>query len=172
MKTLLAAAVAAAALSFANTAGAAIILPGSPVFSAPEYAGQEVTFAGYGADDVLFQRIWSRLYDLQITSLTIVGTPHQDVYLSNLLIGETGADGTFDLSAPLQLGAPFRNYFVLKVGDWHTYTRFSFSGLSATGIATAVPEPSTWAMMIAGFALVGASLRKVRARGTAPYAQL
>jgi hypothetical protein len=35
-------------------------------------------------------------------------------------------------------------------------------GLTATGV---VPEPSTWAMMLAGFAMVGATLR-YRRRGT------
>ena len=39
--------------------------------------------------------------------------------------------------------------------------KFSFAGLW-TDIAEAVPEPATWAMMIAGFGLVGVTLRRRR----------
>jgi hypothetical protein len=40
---------------------------------------------------------------------------------------------------------------------------------SATGFGTAVPEPATWAMMIGGFALIGAAARR-RARSTNAFA--
>jgi hypothetical protein len=34
--------------------------------------------------------------------------------------------------------------------------------LSATGTFTAVPEPASWAMLIAGFGLTGAVMRRRR----------
>lgn len=39
---------------------------------------------------------------------------------------------------------------------------FSYSSLSRSSIAAAVPEPTTWALMILGFGAVGASLRRRR----------
>jgi hypothetical protein len=36
----------------------------------------------------------------------------------------------------------------------------SASGVFMTGLGSAVPEPSTWAMMIAGFGLVGVAMRR------------
>jgi hypothetical protein len=38
---------------------------------------------------------------------------------------------------------------------------FSFFGRDALSIGT-IPEPSSWAMLIAGFGLVGATLRRRR----------
>jgi hypothetical protein len=44
----------------------------------------------------------------------------------------------------------------------------SFPGGEIRGFLTAVPEPATWGLMIAGLGLVGAALRR---RGTQPVAQ-
>lgn len=46
----------------------------------------------------------------------------------------------------------------------HDATGFTFR------VSSAVPEPATWAMMIAGFGLVGASVRRDRTRATVAYA--
>ncbi|MBT9473847.1 MAG: PEPxxWA-CTERM sorting domain-containing protein [Phenylobacterium sp.] len=35
--------------------------------------------------------------------------------------------------------------------------------MEATSLSSAVPEPATWAMMIAGFGLAGSALRSRRA---------
>lgn len=48
--------------------------------------------------------------------------------------------------------------------DWGTPTQTSVTLLSST----AVPEPATWAMLIAGFGLAGAGLRKSRGQRRAP----
>ncbi len=39
--------------------------------------------------------------------------------------------------------------------------KFSFAGLW-TDIATGVPEPTTWALMLSGFGLAGVALRRRR----------
>jgi hypothetical protein len=47
--------------------------------------------------------------------------------------------------------------FGIQAGPGVSYT--SDSGVFLTGGAGAVPEPASWAMMIAGFALAGAAAR-------------
>lgn len=42
----------------------------------------------------------------------------------------------------------------------YSFNDFAIDDVSFTAVAGAVPEPSTWAMMICGFGLVGASLRR------------
>lgn len=49
---------------------------------------------------------------------------------------------------------------------------FRFDGvdepeLSFTTLATGAPEPATWALMIAGFGMVGASLRRLKPQAQA-----
>jgi hypothetical protein len=48
---------------------------------------------------------------------------------------------------------------------------FAISGLSfITGSVSAAPEPATWAMMIGGFGMAGASLRRRRNKVSVTYA--
>ena len=76
-------------------------------------------------------------------------------------IGDAAATGTFALNTIGSTSYTLDRFFVRYQ---------SISGLgrteSATGLGvmtTAVPEPATWGMMIAGFGLVGASLRRRKA---------
>ena len=64
-------------------------------------------------------------------------------------IGLNLAGGTDILNTPIPLGATTRDRAVA------TFT-ISYNSKAA---APAVPEPATWAMMLAGFGLVGASMR-------------
>ena len=60
----------------------------------------------------------------------------------------------------------------LRTG-WHPDKDYIFVDNFTLGAATpvsAVPEPATWAMMIAGFGLAGSALRRRRAGRDAAYA--
>lgn len=51
-----------------------------------------------------------------------------------------------------------RNY--LQVSGYWGKEGGSYSGTFAYGTAASVPEPASWAMLIAGFGLIGASMRR------------
>ena len=62
---------------------------------------------------------------------------------------------------------PNINYFVWlnggdpqSTGSWNYFNNFGDAQFSATFSPAAVPEPATWAMMIGGFALAGAAMRR------------
>lgn len=55
----------------------------------------------------------------------------------------------------LSANSMFSDYIGLEVQDGYTFT--SASGFRYEGIAAAVPEPSTWALMLAGLGLLGAA---------------
>lgn len=60
------------------------------------------------------------------------------------------------------------NATAFTVGTFGVINGSTFSGLAFAPTVAAVPEPSTWAMMFAGFAIVGSALR--RRKSTAVYA--
>lgn len=55
----------------------------------------------------------------------------------------------------VSVNSMFSDYIGLEVQDGYTFT--SASGFRYEGIAAAVPEPSTWALMLAGLGLLGAA---------------
>ncbi|WP_439544800.1 PEPxxWA-CTERM sorting domain-containing protein [Sandarakinorhabdus sp.] len=66
----------------------------------------------------------------------------------------------------LQYSYNFGTYsFDVQAGDTYGFYMFSNDSFGGRAILTigAIPEPSSWAMLIAGFGLVGASLRRHRA---------
>ena len=73
----------------------------------------------------------------------------------------TGAPGGIDLS--FAFGSETVNLYVLDGADWNVVT-----DISATAVA-AVPEPSTWAMMILGFAGIVVMGAKRRREGGAAF---
>lgn len=102
------------------------------------------------------------------------------------LFGRTPTPGNNDSSlsalvyhdAPADLSAPFFVYAygsgalqLYKPDSWGEMlaeTEFEFGGLEVTYVGPSptpggVPEPATWALMIAGFGLAGAALRRRRA---------
>ena len=63
-------------------------------------------------------------------------------------------------------GPRFRNLGYVRAGVPDGF--FSFSGrVSTTPIASGVPEPGTWAMMIGGFGFAGSAFRRARKNGQA-----
>lgn len=57
---------------------------------------------------------------------------------------------------------------ITVLGNWGKKGGAYTGGLSFT--AAAVPEPASWAMMISGFALVGAAMRRRRVKTNVSYA--
>lgn len=67
-------------------------------------------------------------------------------------------DATEALSQPLS----FR-FRVTEESSVYSQVNFDNVAMEATSLSSAVPEPATWAMMIAGFGLAGSALRSRRA---------
>jgi len=63
---------------------------------------------------------------------------------------------------PINVEMDFLNTgtFGIRTDPGVTFT--SASGVLLTGVTSAIPEPATWAMMITGFGLVGATVRRRR----------
>lgn len=108
------------------------------VFFSPCYSGGSCELSGYAQGNRA---------TFQFGDGINIYSPFNDAYnegdLANLLIGYTGGASLAAFLDPSQAGLPF------------TAQVFQFA---------AVPEPSTWAMLIVGFGMGGAMLR--RRRGT------
>lgn len=74
---------------------------------------------------------------------------------SSALVGPFGTSVHFDEIASLAAGDTI-DFRVNRAGDYY----FDSTGLAAT--VTAVPEPAAWALMIGGFGMTGAMLRRRR----------
>ena len=74
----------------------------------------------------------------------------------------TGAPGGIDLS--FAFGSETINLYVLDGADWNVVT-----DISATAVAGAVPEASTWAMMLLGFCGIVVMGAKRRREGGAAF---
>lgn len=75
-----------------------------------------------------------------------------DVLAAQTMLGGTRA---FDFTVALAQGQAL-NFYVGPAGNYG----YDTTGLKFTVAAAAVPEPATWALMIGGFALSGAALRR------------
>lgn len=85
----------------------------------------------------------------------------------DILDGTALAGGAFngDQSVGRRMSYDFNGQKVTSVEFTSTGNSFEFDNL-----ASAVPEPATWAMLIAGFMGVGAVLRRHRRRGVVAFA--
>lgn len=70
-------------------------------------------------------------------------------------VTSTGFTGSDELHGIIQFNGTFTSIsFTDTTENWHGIT------VGIAGIAGGVPEPATWAMMIIGFGLVGATMRR------------
>jgi hypothetical protein len=67
-----------------------------------------------------------------------------------------GTIGTISLTGLNLNGSSHTIQFFQDLGGWTFVSEIDFLGTAA------VPEPGTWALMIAGFGLAGAALRRRR----------
>lgn len=84
-------------------------------------------------------------------------------------LGDVGASGNQDGTMQIDLSQFAGQLVNLRFQFQSDYFAFNdgvlFDNVTVTGTPTsAVPEPATWAMMIAGFGLAGASIRSARRR--------
>lgn len=149
-------------------------LSGSRSFTGvSDFAPHEGTFAAFmgpfGANGSLAQ-----------TVATQAGADYEiSFWLRNEFGGVSLFQASFDGAALLldlqaEAAFPFRRYsFVRLAGGDAATLRFTYrndpsywhlDGVSVTRLTAAIPEPASWATMIAGFGLVGMAYRRRRVR--------
>lgn len=82
------------------------------------------------------------------------------------LVGRIG--GVYQLLGANFIG-PAWNAGVLELLYWDSNSADNFGGIDVNVTAAAVPEPATWAMLLAGFGLIGGALRQRRQRSRTTY---
>ncbi|MBU3077347.1 PEPxxWA-CTERM sorting domain-containing protein [Sphingomonas sp. XMGL2] len=85
--------------------------------------------------------------------------------LNNLVNGDGNGDGFIDAGGGYDVALGLINGFSIGAGEQSLFTTHTIFGSGTPGsvqVPGAVPEPATWAMMIGGFGLVGASMRRRR----------
>ncbi|WP_243453805.1 PEPxxWA-CTERM sorting domain-containing protein [Sandaracinobacteroides saxicola] len=122
---------------------------------------------GFGATSILYQSSAFTLGSINSFTTNVAVTAGQN-YVAFLSVA--GLTGSGSVSWPVSaVSVPGLNYFVwdngttpgdITDGDWNYFFESSPTGVILN--FAAVPEPATWAMLIAGFGLVGASLRRRR----------
>ena len=186
MKKLLLSAAAASLLAFAPAAQAATIVQGSTTVTASMDAGANNSF-NIGFSDANLANPFNEF----LTFTTDVNGQ------LNILLGTTATDATNDtdfsnvfltgtgILAPVSiaqiLGDPnetraLNNFavgagtFTLNIQGTPGTQNGAFGGNVAFVSTSAVPEPTTWAMMLVGFGAVGYSMRKRASGGRAVQA--
>ncbi len=173
-KIILAASVAFAALSIAPAANASVALVCPDIDGLGYCFFSEANQTGNFGDSFPTPQTFTDMFTVQLTSnhaLSITATktavtggtisiPTAGLYDSlNNLVGLLNFDGA---SNPTTFNLVAGNYYLKFEGEVLDHAA-SYSG--TIDIGTYVPEPATWAMMIAGIAAVGATMRR-RVRAT------
>jgi hypothetical protein len=118
---------------------------------------------------------------------TVQLDPNADSLIEKFDLSGGTIDFDTDLSGPTVIGLHFgggstgyngTGFWLLDVPagtdsfTWSSTVQqgISNAGLYSTGTPGVVPEPATWAMMIAGFGLTGAAMRRRKSRVAVTYA--
>lgn len=158
-KLLLACGIAAVAIAAAPASATTYINSVDAGSDTIAFGQSNSYFKGFGAV-YRFDVPTAGFVDLVVSSLA---TPLKDVKLTSVLWNNTPitkvSSGILDLWT-LNDGHAWtgRNYLTIH-GYWGAEGG-SYTGQFAYGTAASVPEPAAWAMMIAGFGLVGAAMRR------------
>lgn len=96
----------------------------------------------------------------------------------NVVFSFSGGDSNGFVSGPMSLSKNGQNFFNLYDGTFDSVTLSFTDGATIenvrqvrlNSVAGAVPEPSTWAMMILGFGLVGGAVRRRNQQAKVTYA--
>jgi hypothetical protein len=153
--------------SLQATSGARILSPGGPELfpggALPQKDSIQFTFAGafsFGLD-VLFQS----LDGLSLATYT-VKSGESIIGSGALNIPNTGTGGSFFLGFRTNNPAELITSIVISDNDDDATNPDSNLGYDTLRLGGSVPEPSAWAMMIAGLGLAGGMLRRRRAART------
>jgi PEP-CTERM motif len=130
------------------------------LFPAKDFNGIDITIPGFTFTDIAF--------DVQLNPTEASGT---DSFTAQAFSGAHISDGTatgsdtpdddkqFSLTA---VGGAFDEVNLLSADGFNEIKHIEISGLARV-VGSAVPEPSTWAMLVAGFGLMGlVGYRKTR----------
>jgi hypothetical protein len=156
MKKIILACVAAAAL--AAPATAASFIGSWTVDSGPSWGPSSLAYTGQEAAALIFGGPASK-YRIS----TIDSNPLNIDQLSWVSTWGGACSGGFPCGTKVA-----QNFKVstaggyLNVGDTSAYVRDWAVGAQYTNFAFAVPEPASWALMIVGFGLTGAAMRRRR----------
>ncbi|WP_136163173.1 PEPxxWA-CTERM sorting domain-containing protein [Sphingomonas flavalba] len=128
------------------------VLSGSPTFNGPIAVLFDVDLAGVGFDGGFFDNIGSTGITAFARDGSLLGTVVNTGFGIEFL-GLVTADGT------PQIAGVFLN-LVGAEGSGFAIDNLRFAQAGQITVPGGVPEPATWAMLIAGFGLIGAATRR------------
>jgi hypothetical protein len=163
--TLLASAIAALV---AAPASAAVLTPGTD-WTTFFFSGDGSTLEDADTGDTFWTVTLTKAGFLQVTDAFLIG----DVFEMSVDGSSIGTTGPFDTTGPetsdpdVAFGGPVYSWlsYALAPGTYEITGIAASSPFGSGGAflrVVPVPEAATWAMMIAGFGLVGAASRRAR----------
>ena len=168
MKKILLGAVALAAFAVPATANAALVYVGSwDVYSGPSWFGSPpngpLAYTGQEAAALLFG---GNASDYQISTIdNLVANINNKAWYDTIGYGGSVQAENYNVKYLGLYYGPTSGYTgVLGVSAASAYVQDNLGGQNAINYAFrntgAVPEPAAWAMMLAGFGLVGSAMRR------------
>lgn len=137
-----------------NAAGQSIAAGGfDPILAVYDSAGQRIGYNDDGGCGLVGSNA-GRCYDTYFSTNLTAGAYKVAV-------------SQYDNFGPINLNDPWPGTGYVNYNGRDSHWAFDVLNASSATQSGAVPEPATWAMMIAGFGLMGASLRRRRVAAAA-----